>query len=80
MAPAEAFTAYGLNGALLGTATALFPGMMQVSFPAQIHSVRLYGGEYAFDDFQFEGLAVPAPASALFLLGAAVVANRRRRD
>jgi|SRR5713101_5547845 len=55
--------AYNSVGGLLGSTTGGASATLTLTFPGQIHSVRIDQGPMAFDDFTFDGLA-PAPTLA----------------
>jgi hypothetical protein len=74
--------AFSFNGQLLGSVSGGASATLTVSFPGQIHSVRLSQGPFAFDDFTFSPpVVVPEPCSLIFT-GAGVMFGfgwRRRR-
>jgi hypothetical protein len=76
--PAILFSAFDVNGQLLGSVSQ-FP--MQLSFPSRIHSVVLSGGPVAFDNFTFDGLMpIPEPTPVILAIigfGLLLVFQRR---
>ena len=71
-------TAYDSNGAVLGSTSTVSPSVtLSLSFAGQINRAVLSGRSFAFDNFEFNGLA-PAPGGCAVLMALGVWACGRR--
>jgi hypothetical protein len=64
-------SAFNMDGTLIGSMTGSASATLVVNSPARIHSIQIMG-TMAFDDFTFDGLAVPELNSLTFVVIAAL--------